>query len=98
MVHYLRRFPDDRDDFALRWSSEASLGYGDQRCRHRIGRPEPSGSEVRYKAGLDPYLNVIAAQTAVNFRAQQMVASVQLIKAVGGGWDACVLNTPGAAR
>ena len=53
-------------------------------------------AEVRYKAGLDPYLNVIVAQTtllndqqtAVNFRSQQMVASVQLIKALGGGWDA----------
>jgi NodT family efflux transporter outer membrane factor (OMF) lipoprotein len=52
-------------------------------------------AEVRYKAGLDPYLNVIAAQTAllnaqqtvVSFRAQQMVASVNLIKALGGGWD-----------
>jgi len=53
-------------------------------------------AEVRYKAGIDPYLNVIAAQTillndqqaTVNFRMQQMVASVQLIKALGGGWDA----------
>jgi NodT family efflux transporter outer membrane factor (OMF) lipoprotein len=52
-------------------------------------------AEVRYKAGLDPYLNVITAQTAllsdqqavVNFRMQQMVASVQLIMALGGGWD-----------
>jgi NodT family efflux transporter outer membrane factor (OMF) lipoprotein len=52
-------------------------------------------AETRYKAGLDPYLNVITAQTvlltdqqtAVNFRMQQMVASVQLIKALGGGWD-----------
>jgi NodT family efflux transporter outer membrane factor (OMF) lipoprotein len=51
---------------------------------------------VRYQAGIDPYLNVIAAQTAlltdqqaaVTFRMQQMVASVQLIKALGGGWDA----------
>jgi len=50
---------------------------------------------VRYRAGLDPYLNVITAQTtllanqetAINFRMQQMVASVQLIKALGGGWD-----------
>jgi NodT family efflux transporter outer membrane factor (OMF) lipoprotein len=50
---------------------------------------------VRYKAGLDPYLNVIVAQTtllndqqiAVNFRMEKMVASVQLIKALGGGWD-----------
>jgi NodT family efflux transporter outer membrane factor (OMF) lipoprotein len=53
-------------------------------------------AEVRYNAGLDPYLNVITAQTALltgqqavlNFRAQQMVAGVQLIEALGGGWDA----------
>ena len=52
-------------------------------------------AEVRYKAGLDPYLNVIMAQStvltdqqaAVNFRGQQMVAAVGLIKALGGGWD-----------
>jgi NodT family efflux transporter outer membrane factor (OMF) lipoprotein len=52
-------------------------------------------AEIRYKAGLDPYLNVITAQTAlltdqqavVSFREQQMVASVQLIKALGGGWS-----------
>ncbi len=53
-------------------------------------------ADVRYKSGLDPYLNVITAQAAVlndqqaavNFRAQRMVASIQLIKALGGGWDA----------
>ena len=52
-------------------------------------------AEVRYKAGLDPYLNVITAQTvllndqqaAVNFHAQQIVAAVQLVTALGGGWD-----------
>ncbi len=57
---------------------------------------------ARYKAGLDPYLNVISAQTivlagqqtAVTFRMQQMVASVGLIKAIGGGWDAAQLPTP----
>ena len=57
---------------------------------------------VRFEAGLDPYLNVITAQTvvlndqqtAVNFRMQQMVASVQLIKALGGGWDVAQLPTP----
>jgi outer membrane protein TolC len=51
---------------------------------------------IRYRAGVDPYLDVIVAQTtllndqqtAVNFRMQQMVASIQLIKALGGGWDA----------
>jgi NodT family efflux transporter outer membrane factor (OMF) lipoprotein len=58
--------------------------------------------EVRYKAGLDPYLNVIAAQTAllnaeqavVSFRSQQMVAGVNLIEALGGGWDASQIPTP----
>jgi NodT family efflux transporter outer membrane factor (OMF) lipoprotein len=51
---------------------------------------------VRYESGLDPYLNVISAQTillndqqtAVTFRMQRIVASVQLIKALGGDWDA----------
>jgi NodT family efflux transporter outer membrane factor (OMF) lipoprotein len=57
---------------------------------------------VRYTAGVDPYLNVIAAQTillndqqaALNFRMQQMVASVQLIKALGGGWDVAQIPSP----
>ena len=49
----------------------------------------------RYKLGIDSYLNVIIAQTtllnnqrtAMNLRMEQMAASVQLIKALGGGWD-----------
>jgi NodT family efflux transporter outer membrane factor (OMF) lipoprotein len=56
----------------------------------------------RYKAGLDPYLNVITAetillnnqQTALNFRMQEMVSSVQLIKALGGGWNAVQIPSP----
>ena len=57
----------------------------------------------RYQLGLDPYLNVITAQTAllsneqtaVTLRMQQMTSSVQLIEALGGGWDASQL--PSAA-
>jgi outer membrane protein TolC len=53
----------------------------------------------RYKLGIDPYLNVLTAQTsllsnkqtAVNLRIQQMTASVQLIEALGGGWNASQL-------
>jgi len=49
----------------------------------------------RYRTGIDPYLNVITAQTAlladeqteVTLREQRMTASVQLIEALGGGWD-----------
>jgi len=45
---------------------------------------------------MDIYLNVINAQTALlnnqrtalNLQMEQLTASVQLIKALGGGWDA----------
>jgi NodT family efflux transporter outer membrane factor (OMF) lipoprotein len=50
---------------------------------------------TRYKLGVDSYLNVITAQTtllsnqrtALNLQMEQMTASVQLINALGGGWD-----------
>jgi NodT family efflux transporter outer membrane factor (OMF) lipoprotein len=56
----------------------------------------------RYTLGIDPYLNVITAQTAllsnqetaVNLRIQQMMASGGLIEALGGGWDASQLPSP----
>jgi len=49
----------------------------------------------RYKLGIDSYLNVITAQTTylvnrqtfVNLQAQQMLASVRLVEAIGGGWN-----------
>jgi len=52
-------------------------------------------AEDRYQLGIDSFLNVITAQaillnnqrTALNLRMQQMTSSVQLIKALGGGWD-----------
>lgn len=59
----------------------------------------------RYKLGLDPYLDVISAQTsllsneqtAATLRLQQLTDSVQLIEALGGGWNARELSA-GAAR
>jgi len=59
-------------------------------------------SSERYKSGIDSYLNVISAQTtlltnqrtAVNLQMEQLTASVQLIKALGGGWNASQLPTP----
>jgi outer membrane protein TolC len=53
----------------------------------------------RYRLGIDPYLNVITAQTslltnqqtAVNLHMQQMTSTIQLIEALGGGWDASQL-------
>jgi outer membrane protein TolC len=57
----------------------------------------------RYRLGIDPYLNVITAQTsllsnreaAITLRIQQMTASNGLIEALGGGWDASQLPSPG---
>jgi NodT family efflux transporter outer membrane factor (OMF) lipoprotein len=57
---------------------------------------------TRYRLGIDPYLNVITAettllankQTSVNLRAQQMSASVSLVEALGGGWTRAQLPTP----
>jgi NodT family efflux transporter outer membrane factor (OMF) lipoprotein len=53
----------------------------------------------RFKTGLDPYLNVITAQTTllgdqqtlVTLRVNEMTAAVQLVQALGGGWDASQL-------
>lgn len=50
---------------------------------------------VRYKSGVDSYLNVITAQNAVltnretqvQAQAREMLASVSLVLALGGGWD-----------
>lgn len=56
----------------------------------------------RYQTGIDPYINVVTAQntllndqqTLATVHTQQMTASVQLIMALGGGWDAAQLPTP----
>jgi NodT family efflux transporter outer membrane factor (OMF) lipoprotein len=56
----------------------------------------------RYKIGINSYLNVITAQetllgnrqTAVSIQQQQMTSAVQLIMAIGGGWDASELPSP----
>jgi NodT family efflux transporter outer membrane factor (OMF) lipoprotein len=56
-------------------------------------------ASVRYRTGVDTYLNVFVAQTAllsdqqamITLHVQQMTSSVQLIEALGGGWDATLL-------
>jgi NodT family efflux transporter outer membrane factor (OMF) lipoprotein len=69
---------------------------------------EKSSEEVlkletaRYELGVDPYLDVVTAQTTLlnsqqtlaNLHVQEMTASVQLIEALGGGWDRSQLPTP----
>jgi len=57
---------------------------------------------ARYNLGIDPYIDVVTAQTTLlnnqqtltNIKVQEMTASVQLIAALGGGWDRSQLPTP----
>jgi NodT family efflux transporter outer membrane factor (OMF) lipoprotein len=56
----------------------------------------------RYDNGVDPYIDVVTAQTTLlsnqqsltNLQVQEMTASVQLIESLGGGWDRSQLPTP----
>jgi NodT family efflux transporter outer membrane factor (OMF) lipoprotein len=56
----------------------------------------------RYKNGIDPYIDVVIAQTTLlanqqsltTLQVQEMAASVQLIEALGGGWDRSQLPAP----
>lgn len=59
-------------------------------------------AKARYFTGVDTYLNVLVAQTTLladqqalaSLRTQVMTSSVQLIEALGGGWDRSQLPTP----
>jgi NodT family efflux transporter outer membrane factor (OMF) lipoprotein len=59
-------------------------------------------AKARYETGVDTYLNVLVAQTTLlsddqalaSLRTQVMTSSVQLIEALGGGWDRSQLPSP----
>jgi NodT family efflux transporter outer membrane factor (OMF) lipoprotein len=56
----------------------------------------------RYQSGIDPYIDVTIAQTTLlsnqqsltTLSVQETVAAVELIQALGGGWDISQLPTP----
>ncbi len=56
---------------------------------------------ARYETGVDPYLDVMTAettllsdqQTEVTLRVNELVAAVQLVQAFGGGWDVAQLTS-----
>jgi outer membrane protein TolC len=55
----------------------------------------------RYQTGIDPYVDVVTAQTtlltdqqtAIDVQIQEMTGAVQLIEALGGGWNKSALPT-----
>jgi NodT family efflux transporter outer membrane factor (OMF) lipoprotein len=58
--------------------------------------------QARYETGVDPYLDVLIAQTTVladqqtlnGLQVQQMTYAVALVEALGGGWDRSQLPSP----
>jgi NodT family efflux transporter outer membrane factor (OMF) lipoprotein len=63
-------------------------------------------ASARYQSGLDPYLDVMTAQltllsdqqTQVTLRVSEMTAAVQLIQALGGGWNVTQLPAVSQVR
>ncbi len=57
---------------------------------------------VRYNTGVDPYVDVMLAQTTLlsnqetlnSLQVEEMTSSVELVQALGGGWDRSQLPTP----
>ena len=57
---------------------------------------------VRYNTGVDPYVDVVVAQTTLltnqealnSLQVNEMTSSVQLVQALGGGWNVSQLPTP----
>jgi NodT family efflux transporter outer membrane factor (OMF) lipoprotein len=58
--------------------------------------------QARYETGIDPYIDVLTAQTTVlgdeqtlnGLQVQQMTYAVALVETLGGGWDRSQLPTP----
>lgn len=57
---------------------------------------------VRYKTGIDPYIDVVTLQTTLlngqqtlaNLKIEEMTGAVELVGSLGGGWDTRQLPTP----
>ncbi len=57
---------------------------------------------VRYDTGVDPYVDVVIAETTLlssqeslnAVQVNEMVSAVQLVESLGGGWDSTQLPTP----
>ena len=56
----------------------------------------------RYQSGVDPYVNVVTAQTTLltdqvtlnTLHVEEMLSAVQLVQELGGGWDRSQLPSP----
>jgi NodT family efflux transporter outer membrane factor (OMF) lipoprotein len=93
----LAAFQEVEDDLAnLRYLAEEAVQQQEAVVAANLAL---SLENDRYKAGTDSYLNVITTQeialsdqqTAVTILQRRMTAAVDLVKALGGGWDSSTL-------
>jgi len=100
----LAAFQEVEDDLAsLRYLSEEA---GQQAEAVTAAEESLTLEMARYIAGTDSYLNVITTQTielsdrqaAVSILQRRMLAAVDLVKALGGGWDSSTLPTSDQMR
>jgi NodT family efflux transporter outer membrane factor (OMF) lipoprotein len=95
----LSAFQEVEDDLSsLRYLAEEAV----QQQEAVAAAQEAVDLEIqRYRAGTDSYLNVITTQiialqdqqTAITILQRRMTAAVDLVKALGGGWDRSALPT-----
>jgi len=93
----LAAFQEVEDDLAnLRYLAEES---GQQQEAVTAAEQAVDLELARYRAGTDSYINVITTQTialsdeqaAVSILQRRLLAAIDLVKALGGGWDASAL-------
>jgi NodT family efflux transporter outer membrane factor (OMF) lipoprotein len=100
----LAAFQEVEDDLAtLRYLAEESVQEQDAVT---AAEQALSLEMDRYRAGTDSYLNVITTQiialtdqeTAITILQRRMSAAIDLVKALGGGWDATELPSGNSLR
>jgi NodT family efflux transporter outer membrane factor (OMF) lipoprotein len=100
----LAAFQEVEDDLAnLRYLAEEA---GQEQTAVVAAQQALSLEMDRYRAGTDSYLNVITTQTialgdeqtAITILQRQMSAAVDLVKALGGGWDSLTLPSGNVLR
>ncbi|HEY2434808.1 MAG TPA: efflux transporter outer membrane subunit [Vicinamibacterales bacterium] len=100
----LNAFKEVEDDLA------ATRTLADQTARQQLAVTASQRyqqlASIRYRDGLDNYLNVLTAQNSVftsleamvGLQTDRMTTAVQLIVALGGGWDVSDLPAPATLR
>ncbi len=100
----LTAFQEVEDDLAaLRFLAEEA---GQQQEAVTAAQQAVNLETDRYRAGTDSYLNVITTQAialndqqvAVTILQRRVSTAVDLVKALGGGWDASLLPSPDSLR